>query len=162
MWERECMYVQLSHFSIQQKLTEHCQSTIIEKIKIFKKEIGRIKKKATWSRVKTFIRLCWLQNWHCGKEHLQFPQNPEVKDTRMRRMEEKMKGKGPKNREFICDNRLLWKKARPIGREDSLIKHSFFILFFNWSTVYWRKCDLKKYITVSIFRLCFRILWLYI
>ena len=48
MWEKECiyiyiythtyMYVWLGHFGVQQKLTEHCESTITEKIKIFLKK----------------------------------------------------------------------------------------------------------------------------
>ena len=33
------IYVQLDHFAIQQKLTEHCKSTIVDKIKIFKKTV---------------------------------------------------------------------------------------------------------------------------
>ena len=39
-----CMYIQLSHFAVEQKLTEHYKSTIIEKIKIFKKIIEKKKK----------------------------------------------------------------------------------------------------------------------
>ena len=35
--KRMCIYVWLGHFVVQKKLTEHCKSTIIEKIKILKK-----------------------------------------------------------------------------------------------------------------------------
>ena len=43
MWEKECGVRErerLGHFAIQQKLTEHCKSMVIEKIKIFKKKVN--------------------------------------------------------------------------------------------------------------------------
>ena len=45
MWEKECMYVWLGHFVVEQKLTEHYKSTIMEKIKIVKKSGYQTKKR---------------------------------------------------------------------------------------------------------------------
>ena len=52
MWEKECVcvYIWLGHFAIQQKLTEHCKSTMIEKIKI-------LVKKSSVNRRKDVIRI---------------------------------------------------------------------------------------------------------
>ena len=46
MWEKEyiSIYVWLGHFAVQQKLIEHCKSTIAEKINIFKKPKNKTEK----------------------------------------------------------------------------------------------------------------------
>ena len=36
--KRMCVYIELCHFAVQQKLIEQCKSTIIEKMKILKKK----------------------------------------------------------------------------------------------------------------------------
>ena len=46
MWKKEHIYVQLGHFAVQQKLTEHCKLTIKSEKKILdqqQKEIMEIK-----------------------------------------------------------------------------------------------------------------------
>ena len=39
-----CMYVRLGHFAVQQKLTEHCKSTIVLKKKIHRFNVTRAQK----------------------------------------------------------------------------------------------------------------------
>ena len=52
MWEQKCIHVWLGHFAVQQKLTEHCKSTIIEK-KILKKMLASVSNKG-WSPKSTY------------------------------------------------------------------------------------------------------------
>ena len=53
------MYIKLGHFAVQQKLTEHCKSTII---KTFKKEVNSVSSPRTprrWIRGRGFLSLGW-------------------------------------------------------------------------------------------------------
>ena len=56
-----CVYIELCHFAVQQKLIEQCKSTIIEKMKILKKK----RKKKKNGETSPLAKVCWEHNsWH--------------------------------------------------------------------------------------------------
>ena len=75
-----CVCVYLGQFSVQQKLTEHCKSTIIEKIKILKKETPPPQKKTTLVQV-----LCKCKVNDTSKVLKEFPECRERERKKKKR-----------------------------------------------------------------------------
>lgn len=59
-------------------------------------EIRRIEKKVNTEQGQNFITPCSRQNWHCGKEHLQFPRTQKFKTQGWEEWKRKWKAKGQK------------------------------------------------------------------